>query len=122
MTDLLETSSAWLDDQRRRFLSRTVTYSRGDTSAEVLVTVGRTIFDVTDAGGFVQQWQSRDFLIATADLAAFGLPERGDRITETQGEQSFVYEVMAPAGETPWRWSNPYRKTLRIHTKQVSES
>ena len=120
MTDLLETSSAWLDGQRKQFLSRTVTYARGEASAEVLATVGRTIFDVTDSSGLLQQWQSRDFLIAAEDLAGFGLPEGGDRITEAQGEQTFVYEVMAPSGETPWRWSDPYRKTLRIHTKQVS--
>ena len=119
MTDLLETSSAWLDDQRKRFLSRTVTYSRGETSAEVLVTVGRTIFDVTDASGFVQQCQSRDFLVAVEDLAAFGVPERGDRIAETQGERTFVYEVMAPGKEDCWRFSDPYRVTLRVHTKKV---
>jgi len=27
--------------------------------------------------------------------------------------------VMAPGKEPAWRYSDPYRKTLRIHTKHV---
>jgi predicted MarR family transcription regulator len=47
------------------------------------------------------------------------LPERGDLIRETQGAKTFIYEVMAPGKEPPWRWSDVFRKVLRIHTKQV---
>lgn len=119
MADLLEQASLWLDDQRRRFMSRTVSYARGEASAEVLATVGRTTFDVADDYGVVQHWESRDYLVLAEDLADFGLPERGDQIIEVVGGQTLVYEVMAPGGETPWRWSDPYHRTLRIHTKQV---
>ena len=119
MVDLLEQSSAWLDDQRRRLLSRPVVYSRAGDSAETLATVGRTSFEASDDEGVVQEWESRDFLILTADLADFGLPQPGDRIAETDGQQTLVYEVMALPSQTPWRYSDPYRKTLRIHTKQV---
>jgi hypothetical protein len=62
------------------------------------------------------------FLIHAADLVLGGsptLPERGDLIRETQGTKIFIYEVMAPGKEPPWRWSDVYRKLLRIHTKQV---
>jgi hypothetical protein len=31
----------------------------------------------------------------------------------------FVYEVNAPGGQPPWRYSDPYRKALRIHTKHI---
>jgi len=117
--DLLEQSSAWLDDQRRKYLSRTVVYSRAGDSTEVLATVGRTTFDVSDEYGIAQHWESRDYLVLAADLAGFGLPQRGDRITETVSGQTLVYEVLAPGGETPWRWSDAYHRTLRIHTKQV---
>jgi hypothetical protein len=68
------------------------------------------------------EWTDRDFLIHAADLVLAGnptLPERGDIIRETQGGKVFVYEVMAPGGEPPWRWSDVYRKVLRIHAKQV---
>jgi len=119
MADLLEQSSAWLDGQRRTFLAKAVTYCRGQAEAEVPATVGRTTFDVADEYGVTQQWESRDYLITAEDLASFGLPERGDRITEAVDGQSLVYEVLAPGGQTPWRWSDPYHRTLRIHTKQV---
>jgi len=32
---------------------------------------------------------------------------------------TFIYEVMAPGNEPPWRYSDPYRRTLRIHTKLI---
>jgi len=73
-------------------------------------------------GGVRMEWTDRDFLIAPEDLILGGqksLPERGDQIRETVGTQTFVYEVLAPAGEPEWRWSDPHRKLLRIHTKQV---
>jgi hypothetical protein len=40
-------------------------------------------------------------------------------IRETQGAKTFIYEVMAPGKEPAWRWSDVFRKVLRIHTKQV---
>jgi hypothetical protein len=121
MVDLLEQASAWLDGQRKKYLSRPVTYSRAEAEVEVLATVGKTTFEL-DASQGVETWQSRDFLIAAADLVLDGavvLPESGDRVTETQGEQTFVYECVAPGSEPCWRYSDVYRQTLRIHTKQV---
>ena len=47
------------------------------------------------------------------------VPQRGDRVRETQGATVFVYEVTAPGKEPCWRYSDAYRKTLRIHTKQI---
>jgi len=70
----------------------------------------------------VETVQSRDFLIFTADLILDGSivsPARGDQIRETVGDATFVYEVMAPGQEPPWRYSDDFRKTLRVHTKHV---
>jgi hypothetical protein len=47
------------------------------------------------------------------------LPQRGDRIRETDGATTYVYEVLAPGDEPHWHYSDAYRQTLRIHTKQV---
>jgi hypothetical protein len=61
-------------------------------------------------------------LIQPADLVIAGsqvLPERGDTIRETQNGNVYIYEVMAPGSEPHWRWSDPHRKLLRIHTKQI---
>jgi len=123
MTDLLEKGSTWLEDQRTRHLTRLVTYQRGTNSVEVKATIGRTIFEQADDFGVIQKTESRDFLVLAADLVLNGervLPKAGDRIREVQGDQGFVYEVMAPGTEPPFRYSDAYRQTVRIHTKHVA--
>jgi hypothetical protein len=123
MPDVLEKGLAWLDDQRHAHMTRTVVYQRGADAAEISATIGRTEFEQVDERGVVQRLQSRDFLVRAADLVLAGaptLPKAGDRIRETVGAQTFVYEVMAPGNEPPWRYSDPYRKALRIHTKHVA--
>lgn len=122
MADLLEQGSNWLEDQRTKHASRTVKYKRGVDSVDVPASIGRTEFEIDDGFGVLQKFESRDYLVLAADLVLGGwpvLPERGDRIEETVGTTSYVYEVMAPGKEPAWRYSDPYRKTLRIHTKQV---
>jgi len=121
--DLLEIGAAWLDDQRHRHLSRPVVYQRGTDTLAVNATIGRTVFEQADEYGAIRRVQSRDFLIRTVDLVLAGtatLPQAGDQIRETQDGQVFVYEVMAPGNEPPFRYSDAYRRTLRIHTKQVA--
>jgi hypothetical protein len=120
--DLLEKGSAWLDDQRHKHLTRTVLYQRGGDEVELAATIGRTVFEQADEFGVIHRTEARDFLVRAADLMLAGvqtLPEAGDRIRETTGGQTFVYEVMAPGDEPPFRYSDPYRRTLRIHTKHA---
>jgi hypothetical protein len=137
MADLLEQSSAWLDGQRKQFLAKLVTYCRTVTvpdpedeqgtvevvlEVEVQATVGRTTFEIESSTGVAERFEARDFIITAADLVLDGdvvLPERGDRIKETVGSQTLVYEVVGPGNEPCWRWSDPYRLALRVHTKQV---
>ena len=124
MADLLETASSWLDGQRKKYLAKAVVYCRGQAEAEVLATVGRTTFAVESSTGVVERFESRDFIITAADLVLSGAavtPERGDRIRETAGGETLVYEVVGPGQEPCWRWSDPYRLAVRVHTKQVGE-
>ena len=44
-------------------------------------------------------------------------PQAGDVIVANNRK----YEVMDLGGESCWRWSDPYRMTLRIHTKDIGE-
>jgi len=125
MTDLLETASNWLEDQRTKHATRTVTYRRGNDTVQVLASIGRTVFEIDDDYGVLKKIESRDFLILAADLVLAGvtvIPQRGDEIEETQGTVTFTYEVMAPGKEPHFRYSDPYRMTLRIHTKQTDEN
>ena len=122
MPDVLEKGLSWLDDQRHTHMTRTVVYQRGADAAEIAAPVGRTEFEQVDEHGLVPTLQWRDYLGRATDLVLAGaatLPKAGDRIREPDGAQTFVYEVMAPGNEPPWRYSDPYRKTLRIHTKHV---
>jgi len=125
MADLLEKASAWLDNQRTRHASRVVTYVRGGRTLELPATVGKTVFEVDDGYGILVRHESRDFLVLAVDLVLDRqpiVPQRGDRIRETQGTTTFAYEVTAPGKEPVWRFSDLYRKTLRIHTNLVLEA
>jgi hypothetical protein len=122
MADMLREASAWLEDKRHEHLTSPVTYVRGEASVELQATIGRTIFEQRDDYGVIEKTESRDFLIRTEDLVLEGantLPERGDQLRATDGAKVYVYEVLAPGKEPHFRYSDPYRRTLRIHTKQV---
>ena len=122
MTDVLDKGSAWLEDQRTRHMTRMVVYQRGGDSMELAATIGRTEFEQADEFGVIHKIESRDYLVLSTDLVLGGvqtLPKAGDRIREADGAKTFVYEVMAPGSEPPYRYSDPYRRTLRIHTKHV---
>ena len=123
MADLLERSLAWLEQQRNKYMSRVVVYQRGTESVQLSATIGRTVFEQTGDAGAIVQFEARDFLVLANHLVLGGqnvLPERGDRIREMQDYKTFVYEVLAPGKEPCWRYSDPFRKTLRIHTKQIA--
>lgn len=123
MADRLKTGLARLAVRRKAHQGRTVTYRRGGNSVEVTASIGQTTFrTVVDYGAQVRTAR-RDYLVSTVDLVLNServLPEAGDRIEEIDGDQTFVYEVMGPGGDEPaWRYSDPYRRVLRIHTKHV---
>jgi len=133
MADLLEEAAGWLDGMRTAHLSRPVVYCRPSAGSgqgaevEVAATIGKTVFEIDDGSGAVERFESRDFLISAGELVLGGdttLPQPGDRVKEPAGVlgvKVLVYEVMAPGKEPCWRWSDPFRRTLRIHTKQVDE-
>ena len=125
MGDLLDRGAAFLDAERHQHLSRPVLYRRGTDEKEVQATIGKTEFEQVDdvrGAGLIHRVESRDFLVRTAELdlgAGPILPRAGDQVRETVGTAVFVYEVNAPGGQPPWRYSDPYRRVLRIHTKHI---
>ena len=122
MPDLLERGIRWLERMRGKHRTRPVTYVRGAFSAELPATIGKTVFELDTGRGVLEKTESRDFLLWTRDLVLDGdetLPRRGDRIREEADGLVYIYEVMAPGKEPAWRWSDDYRHTLRIHTKQI---
>ena len=122
MGDLLDRGAAFLDAQRHQHFSRPVRYRRGTDEKEVQATIGKTEFEQADDAGLIHRVESRDFLVRTGNLdlgAGPILPRPGDQVRETVGTAVFVYEVNAPGGQPPFRYSDPYRRVLRIHTKHI---
>ncbi len=122
MTDLLRQGAEWLEQQRAQYMASPVEYRRGVQVIPVQATFGKTRFEVEDSSGATVESQVWDFLILAADLALE--PEPGDEIVapSTGSGQATVYEVMNLSGEGCWRWSDPYRTTLRIHTREMGEA
>lgn len=124
MADVLDNALSWLETQRTRHRTRLVTYTRGEASAEVAATIGKTVFRIDDQYGASIRSESRDYLILAAHLVLDGqviLPQRGDQIRESAGDQVWVYEVLGPGDEPCFRYSDPGRLTLRIHTQQIEQ-
>ena len=114
MSDLLRQGAEWLEQMRATHCSSPVTYKRDALELEVDATFGRTDYEVTTEGGLNVGAHAWDFLMLADEL---GLePEPGD-IIEADGRR---YEVMSLGDDTKgWRWSDPYRTTFRIHTKEI---
>ena len=121
MGDLLRQGGQWLEQMRRAHCSSPVTYRRpggtgGPVEVELPATLGRTEYEVEDEYGVRIAAHSTDFLVSAEDFTpTFGTPEAGDQVIA----DGTVYEVMSLAGQGHWRWSDPTRRTLRIHAKET---
>lgn len=125
MVNQLARGAAWLAGQRKDHMGTALTYRRGNLSVELVATIGLTEFDQEDRAGLTTRGQVRDYLITAADLMLGGetvLPERGDRVIEVDAAGvTHTYEVLPlGGGQQHYRYSDPFRNTLRIHTKQIS--
>ena len=116
MGDLLRQGSRWLEQMRTSHCSSPVTYRRGGTQLTVNTTSGRTQYEVGDDFGLRVGAEVMDFLILADELSpTFEQPQAGDQIVA----DAVVFEVMSLAGQGHWRWSDPYRTTMRIHTREI---
>ena len=119
MGDLLRQGSQWLEQQRTAHCSSQVIYRRDVTELLVNATFGRTEYEVEDEYGLRVGAQVTDFLILADDLSpTFDEPEAGDQIVA----DGRLYEVMPLSGQGHCRWSDPYRTTMRIHTKDMGQA
>lgn len=122
MKDLLRAGQQWLADKLSEFASREVIYQRDVTQFPVTATIGKTEAEQDSGDGLILRVEIRDFLIDTQSLAIDGapiLPERGDRILETEAGQTFTYEVLPIGSQRAWRYSDPFRLKVRIHTRLI---
>ena len=125
MADMIADGQEWLATQRASHMRQTVTYKRGDDSVQLSATVGSTEWEIEEAGGLTERIETRDYLIQAAALILDGStvkPARGDLIQETVLGVTYTYKVLSIGTNPCWRFSDPYHKTLRIHTKLTGEA
>jgi hypothetical protein len=103
-----------LEQMRTAHCFSPVEYRRPPEFWTVQATFGKTGFEVADESGLTINAQVWDFLILADALPGIE-PEPGDVIA-ANGRR---YEVVNLGGEGCWRWSDPYRETYRIHTKDI---
>lgn len=124
MRNVLSNGLKWLQEQLREHAQYSLEYRRGSEEVILQASLGRTLWRLSDGhGGTRIEWTERDVVVAAADLVLAGvrtLPQRGDQVRETRGAEVYVYEVLAPGSEPVWRWADPYRMLLRIHTVYVA--
>ncbi len=119
MPDLLQTGSRWLEQRRTEHCTQDVVYVRGAESVPVKATIGRTQYETDNDQTVRIDFTDRDFLILAVDLVLGGrnvTPKPGDRVRETHGVQTLIFEVI------DWRFSDPYRQTLRLATKYIGSA
>ena len=122
MSNMLERGSHWLSDQIDYYAASSVLYQRGSLTVPVQAAKGRTTFELANTSGILVQIESRDFLISAANLTLDEmpiLPEVGDRINETIGSKLHAYEVSHFGAEQCYRYCDPYRYKLRVHTRYI---
>lgn len=120
MTTFFSDAIAVLNDTLDEQVGVSITYSRGTSSATLTAVVGETVFESDNEFG-VLRIESRDFLIKKSRLdgAGFGEPQRGDRITETQGGDTVTHEVLDRQGAMPFRYCDQGRTRVRVHTTRA---
>lgn len=120
MADLLRTGAAFLANALKQSAGTSVTIARGNSSASVSAVIGKSVFESQNQSGVVESWESRDFIVKTADLP-FGEPHRHDKIIEVMNGVAVVYEVASPRGVPVFHYGDAFRATVRMHAVASDE-
>lgn len=128
MAGLFREGAALLARVRGASLAEPLVYRRRSNGAEVSVsgTASPPAAEETDAERLVSLVRRMHFLIAAADLQIGGErfePGDGDEIVRT-GQNATgaprTYRVAGEPGQPPFRESDPFGITLRVHTVEAS--
>lgn len=117
---LMDKARAFLGKTLKADEDKTVTYTRGASTATLKPWLGQTAFRSDLNGKYTIERSEKDFLFEAVDLKFAGvpfMPQKGDRIAYG----GTVYEIMIPStGEMAWRYSDADNKIVRVHTKAVA--
>ncbi len=112
-------------DAHARFAKKadgvSVVYGRGLVTKSLTAWIGTNNFSRDQSTAIVPISSDRDYLLYTMDLGELGVPQRGDRITETINGVVCVYEATPTADGNPcWVYQGHSQAMTRIYTKRVS--
>jgi len=116
VADMLKRGSEWLEQMRTAHMTSPVEYQRATDPPQALTvnaTFGRTRYEVADESGLTVGSHVWDFLILADDL---GFEPAPADVIVANGRR---YEVMNLGPDRAWRWSDAFRQTYRIHTKDI---
>jgi len=117
MTNLLKRGIEFLAAKLKSHASETVIYKRSADSTSICASFGKTNYQIENESGFQIGGEITDFLFAASDLIIDGtltVPKAGDQIQT----DSAIYEALF-LQDGCWRYSDPYRKMIRLHTKEI---
>lgn len=113
--DIIDAGLQWLNEKRGQFLTRTITYTRGAQSLQLLASRGHTRHRIVDEYGRSVIVLSIDFIFSTDDFGDFEAPAVGDQITD----KGKVFEVLSIAGEPHYKFCDQAAESVRVYTKGV---
>jgi len=124
-SNFLANGVAWLASKLPTVMGTSVYYRRGNRTTALCATMGQTKLMLADDVGATRiEWTDKDFLIPRSALtinSALTLPKVGDLVIHNDGTETHTYEVLKYGGTEPhWRWSDPFRKIIRVHTKRIT--
>ncbi len=124
MPDLVQKGAVWLEGKRLAHRSVSVTVRRGGLSFTALATKG-TFQSISETlTGVIVNERAEDYMIAVADYDFGDGPEDpkvGDYIHDSSSGKEIRMEVLPVAVEDAKRYSDNYRITWRIHTKETGD-
>lgn len=114
MSDMLSDGVNWLLDTLEAYVSRTVTFRRASSSAEITVILGRSEWEQVQSDGSTIRMITRDYIFNGEEIPNFGIPQRGDEIVDSDG----VYQILPTGSLQCLRYLDTRQIGLRIHTKK----
>ena len=123
MSSLLRRAVAFVNTVRDIHLADTGTYARGNHSAPLQGTPGKTSQETVGQNGALVEVSSLHWFFTAAELVLNGqrtVPQRGDRWTVTVGGQQQVWEVYQPDGLSQCYSADATGQQLRVPMKQVT--
>ena len=101
-----------------------ITYSDGVHSVVIAKAgVNDWKYDIDDGSQILTTWTARDYMLPASAIVLAGvttLPARNHTITEVINGVTHTFGVLFPAGEPVYKFVDPGRTILLIHTREVS--